>query len=367
MLTHARTDTARRRTRGLVAVVALLLVAAASVTACGDDGSTAQDVGASGSLSGSGATFPKVYYEESIIDFEDANPHATVTYAGGGSGKGRTDLQEQLVDFAGSDGLVKPADYGKFAGGEFLYIPTITAPITVAYNLKGVDGLRLTPEVVAKIFQRRITRWDDPEITADNPDAELSGDIFVVRRSDGSGTTENFTKFLDKAVGKGAGDVWTLGSGSTVEWPGDTLAGEGNGGVARVVKDTRGAIGYVDYSDAKATGLRFASVRNKAGRFVAPTLESATAAAATATVNPDLSYDPLWADGDDAYPIAAPTWILVYKQQHDAAKAELLKAYLRFLLTGAQDFATEIDYSPLPADLRDKALAQLDQIVVPTT
>jgi phosphate transport system substrate-binding protein len=367
----------RSTKRRLLGVLAVLLGLALVAAACGDDddsetSSTTAPAGdgtattppaeVSGTIDGSGATFPKAFYEEAILEFEDANSDATITYGGGGSGKGRTDLQEELVDFAGTDGLVKQEDYAKFKGGDFLYFPTVTAPITVSYNLDGVDELNLTPEVIAKIFQRQIKKWDDPAITADNPDAELSGDITVVHRSDGSGTTENFSKFLDKAVGKTAGGVWTLGSGSTIEWPGDTQAGEGNPGVAKIVKDTPGAIGYVDLSDARATKLKFAKVQNKAGEFLAPTLEGASAAAAGATVNADLTYDPLWADGADAYPIAAPTWILVYKAQDDPGKAALLKAFLTYVLTDGQDLATEIDYAPLPPTLRDKALAQLDLI-----
>jgi phosphate transport system substrate-binding protein len=374
----------RSTKRRLLGVLAIVLGLAVFAAACGDDDdstsssdTTAAPGGdtsttkagtdttlapASGTINGSGATFPKPFYDEAILEFEDANKDATVTYGGGGSGKGRTDLQEQLVDFAGSDGLVKQEDYAKFKGGEFLYFPTVTAPITVAYNLSGVDELKLTPEVIAKIFQRQIKTWDDPAIKADNPDAKLSGNITVAHRSDGSGTTENFTKFLNKAVGKDAGGIWTLGSGSTVEWPADTQAGEGNPGVAKIVKDTPGAIGYVDLSDAKATGLTFASIKNKAGKFLEPTLEGASAAAEGATINADLSYDPLWADGEDAYPIAAPTWILVYKKQTDPEKTALIKAFLTFIYTDGQDMANDLDYAQLPDVLKDKGLAQIDQI-----
>jgi phosphate transport system substrate-binding protein len=371
-----------RRFFGALAVVCGVAVIAA---ACGDDsgsqtGNTTQAPSQSGgngatttsgapvkgTIAGSGATFPKPFYDEMIIDFQDANPGATVTYAGGGSGKGRTDLQEQLVDFAGSDGVVNPADVPKYKGGAFLYFPTVTAPITVSYNLSGVDDLKLTPEVIAKIFQRQITSWDDPAIKADNPNAKLSGNIVVAHRSDGSGTTENFTKFLNKSVGPNGGNIWTLGSGSTVEWPADTQAGNGNGGVAQIIKDTPGAVGYVDLSDAKATSLSFAQVKNKAGTFLEPTLEGASAAAQGATINADLTYDPLWADGADAYPIAAPTWILVYQNQSDKTKAETTKAFLRFILTDGQDMANDLDYAQLPEALQQKAIAQLDQIVIPS-
>jgi phosphate transport system substrate-binding protein len=293
-----------------------------------------------------------------------------VAYAGGGSGKGRTDLQGQLVDWAGSDGLVKEADKGAYKGGAFLYFPTVTAPITVSYNLDGVDKLNLTPEVIAKIFQRQIKTWDDPAITADNASVKdkLKGNIIVAHRSDGSGTTENFTIFLDKAVGarSGGAAIWTLKSGSTVEWPADTQAGNGNQGVSQIVKDNKGAIGYIDLSDAKATpGIKQAAIKNKASKFVEPTLDGASAAAEGATVNADLSYDPLWADGEKAYPIAAPTWILAYVTQGDKAKGETLKAFLRYILTDGQKLAPTIDFAPLPKSLADKALAQLEKLQIP--
>ena len=326
---------------------------------------TAAKVDVTGTLSASGATFPKPFYEAAIADFKKAQPKATITYAGGGSGKGRTDLQSQVVDFAGSDGLVADADKAAYKGGAFLYFPTVVAPITVSYHLDGVDKLNLSPDTIAKIFQRQIKTWDDPAIVAENAGVKLSGNITVVHRSDGSGTTQNFTGFLNKAAGAAGSGVWTLKTGSTVEWPTDTQAGNANAGVAQIVKDTKGAIGYVDYSDAKASGLKFALVKNKAGKYVAATLDGASAAANGATVNADLSYDPLWADGDTTYPIAAPTWILVYVNQTDKVKGQTVKELLRFILTDGQKLATPNDYAPLPKALADKALAQLDKIQIP--
>ncbi|MEZ5264416.1 MAG: phosphate ABC transporter substrate-binding protein PstS [Acidimicrobiales bacterium] len=184
---------------------------------------------AEATLNASGATFPKAFYDEAIIEFADLQPNITINYAGGGSGKGRTDLQEQQVDFAGSDGLVKDEDRPNYKGGEFLYFPTVAAPITVSFNLDGVDELQLSADTIAKIFQAEITSWDDAAIKADNPDADLPATpITVARRSDGSGTTANFTKFLVAA----APDTWKLKSGSTVEWPANTQGAQGNAGVA---------------------------------------------------------------------------------------------------------------------------------------
>ncbi len=315
----------------------------------------------SATLNGSGATFPKVFYEEAIAGFKEEADQVTLTYGGGGSGKGRQDLADQVVDWAGTDGLVKDEDKPNYKGGEFLYVPTVAAPITVSYNLD-VEGMNLSPATIAGIFQRQIMTWNDPAIAAENPDADLPDTaITVAVRSDGSGTTENFTKFLVA----GAPDAWTLKSGSTVEWPADVQKGAGNGGVSTLVKGTPGAIGYVDLADADATGLSMANIKNKAGEFVEPTLEGASAALDGAKANPDLSYNPLWADGKDSYPITAPTWIIVYKNQTDKAKGEALKGFLTYVLTDGQDFANEVLYARLPDALQEKALAQIDSIVVP--
>ena len=249
-------------------LMALALVAALGLTAAacgGDDSSSSSATTAAGgatttakgtttteaqitaTLASSGATFPKPFYEEAISSFKKVQPGITQAYGAGGSGKGRQDLADGLVDWAGSDGLVPAADAPKFKGGAFLYFPTVAAPITVSYNLSGVTKLQLSPDTIAKIFQRQIKVWNDPAIAADNPNVKLPAtDIVVVHRSDGSGTTQNFTLFLVAA----SPTVWTLKSGSTVEWPADTQAGNGNAGVASIVKGANGAIGYVDLSDA---------------------------------------------------------------------------------------------------------------------
>ena len=313
-------------------------------------------------LNGSGATFPKAFYEASIDGFEERQSGVTVNYGGGGSGKGRTDLQGGLVDYAGTDGLVKDVDRPKFRG-DFIYVPTVAAPITVSYNLSGVADLTLDADVTAKIFSRQVTTWDDPALRALNPDAPLpSTSIVVAHRSDGSGTTENFTKYLAKA----APGPWTLKSGSTVEWPADTQAGNGNAGVAQIVKTQVGAIGYVDLADAKTQQLRFAKLVNKSGRAVVPSLEATTKALEGVELKPDLSYDPLDSSNPEAYPIAAPTWMLAYKTQPDRAKAEALKAFLSYLVGDGQKLAAENDYAALPASFTDRARAAISSLVVPS-
>jgi phosphate transport system substrate-binding protein len=338
---------------------------AESTTSAAESTTTVAMANLEATLNASGATFPKTFYEEAIASFTEANPGVTINYGGGGSGKGRQDLADQIVDWAGTDGTIKDADLPGFKGGDVLYFPTVVAPITVSYNVSGLDALQLSPATVAGIFQRTITNWNDPAIAADNTGATLPDKpITVVHRSDSSGTTGNFTKFLEKSVGKDAGGIWTLGTDSTVEWPADTQAGEGNSGVAQIVSSTDGAIGYVDLSDATDAGLTFASIQNKAGKFVEPTLEGASAAAAGAEIKDNLTFSAIWADGDASYPITAQTWIIAYKTQTDAAKADALKAFLTYVLTDGQTLAPTVNYAPLPADLATKALAQLDSFVV---
>jgi phosphate transport system substrate-binding protein len=318
-------------------------------------------------LNGSGSTFQKAYQEEAIVAFTKANPNVTINYGGGGSGKGRQDLADQVVELAGSDSAYKDADLAKNKGGEILYFPILLGPITVSYNLDGVESLQLSPETVAKIFQRDIKKWDDAAIAADNPGVKLPAtDIVVAHRSDGSGTTDNFTKYLDQTVGAaGGGTVWKLKSGSTVEWPADTQAGQGNAGVAQIVKATAGAVGYVDLSDAKASGLRFAAIKNQAGKFVAPTAEASSSAADGIEIKDNLLFSALNAKGDTAYPITYQSWVIVYAKQTDAAKGAALKAYLKYLLTDGQALLPGLDFAPLPKSLQEKALAQLDKIQLP--
>lgn len=342
--------------------VAVLLVPLLA-TACGGGGDSkgSGDSSLKATLNGSGSSFQNNLELAAIDAFTADNSGVTINYNSVGSGQGKTELASEVTDFAGTDSLVKPEEVAGFKGGELLYFPIASAPITVSYNLSGVN-LQLTPATLAKIFGRKVKTWDDPAIAADNPDVTLpSTAITVVHRADGSGTTSNFTKYLAAA----APDDWTLGAGDTVAWPTDTQAGQKNTGVAQVVKQTAGAIGYVDFSDATTAGLTFASIKNKAGKFVEPTLDGASAAVAGATVNDDLTYSPLDPDGADSYPITAPTWILTYVNQGNAAKAKALKAYLKFVLTDGQDLAKDNGFAPLPDDLASKAVAQLDKIVVP--
>jgi phosphate transport system substrate-binding protein len=371
-----REYTLRSSKRRLVWLVALLAAAGLVAGACGSDSDSSSDTTSSpstaggetsdvdfeslsGTLNGSGATFPSAFYEEAIGAFADVGPGLTVNYNAVGSGQGKKDLAAGTSDWAGSDSLVKDEEKATFKG-PFLYFPTVAAPITVSYNLDGVDELHLSPATLAKIFMGEITTWDDAAIAAENEGVELPSEaITVAVRADGSGTTSNFSKYLKAA----APEVFTLESGDTVAWPKAT-SGNGNSGVAQIVKDTAGAIGYVDLSDANATGLSFAAIQNKDGEYVLPTLEGASAALAGAEVKSDLSYSPLNASGAEAYPITAPTFVLVYTTYSDATMVTNIQGWLTYLLTDAQDLAADVDFAKLPDELREKALAQIDEIKV---
>lgn len=310
-----------------------------------------------GSLKASGATFPNAFYQKALDEFAKVAPDLDITYNSVGSGTGKKEFGSNLTDFAGTDSTVKDADGP--TKGSYLYIPTVAAPITVSYNLAGVAKLQLSSDTLVKIFATTIKKWNDPAIATDNPGVTLPDKaITVVHRSDGSGTTNNFTKYL-VAVG---GTNWTLGAGDTVAWPTTTQAGEKNTGVAQVIKQSDGTIGYVDFSDAKASNLVFAAIKNKDGQFVAASLEGATAALAGATIAEDLTYNPLNAPGATTYPITAPTYLLVKPSYSDAAKGKNVKAFVKWLLTDGQGFADGVGFSKLPADLQTKALAQLDKV-----
>ncbi len=312
-------------------------------------------------LNGSGSTFQQAFNEASIAGFTEKNSQVTINYAGGGSGKGRQDFSDEVVDFAGTDAPYSSEDAAAVQGGDFDYIPTVVGPITVSFNLEGIKKLNLSGPTLSKIFQREITTWDDDAIAKENPNADLpSTSITVARRSDSSGTTQNFTTFLTKSDPSG----WKLGASSTISWPADTQGGQGNSGVATIVSSTDGAIGYVDFSDAKAAGLTYASIKNQLGNYIPPTLKGASLAAGSVAINADLTFDPIWATGAKAYPITSPTWVLAYQNQSDKDKGTDLKAFLTYMLTKGQKLAPSVDYAPLPPSLTKMALQAVKAIQV---
>jgi phosphate transport system substrate-binding protein len=313
----------------------------------------------SGTLNGSGSTFQTVFQEAAISAYKSVAPNVTVNYGSGGSGKGRTDLASGVVNYAGSDSPIPSSETASFKGKTVLYFPVIIGPIALAYNLSGVTNLKLDPATIAGIFQGTITKWNASQIAADNPGVSLpSTTITAAVRSDSSGTTQNFTLFLKDAEPS----VWTLGSSSTIKWPTSARAGNGNPGVAQIVKSTPGAIGYVDYADAKASGLSMAEVKNSSGAYIAPSPSSASAAADGATIASNLTFAAAWAPGASSYPVTYQSWVLVYAAQPTANDAALLKGYIGYLLGAGQQLLPNLGYAPLPSSLDQKAVAQLSQI-----
>ncbi len=350
---------------GLVVVAVALAACSSSSSSSSSSTSTSTSAPASsaaalsGTLNGSGSTFQTVFQQSAISSFKAVDPGITVNYGSGGSGKGRTDLASGVVNFAGSDSPIPSSEVASFGGKKVLYFPVVIGPITMSYNLPGITSLKLTPTVIANIFQAKITKWNDPAIAAINPGVSLpSTPITLAVRSDSSGTTQNFTLFLMTAVPS----VWTLGSSSTIKWPATARAGDGNPGVAQIVKTTVGAIGYVDYADAKATGLTFASVENSSGDYIAPSPASASVSAAGVTVAPNLTFHAVWGSGAGAYPITYQSWVLVYAVQPNANDAALLKAYIGYLLGAGQKLLPTLGYAPLPTAIDTAAVAQLSQI-----
>lgn len=339
--------------------VAVSLSACSSSPSSPSGGSSPTAAALSGTLNGSGSTFQTVFQQAAISQFKTVQPGMTVNYGGGGSGKGRSDLASGVVNYAGSDSPIPSVETANFAGKTILYFPVVIGPITLSYNLQGVSNLKLDPTVIANIFQGKITTWNDPAITALNPGANLTNTpITTVVRSDSSGTTQNFSLFLQTAVPS----VWTLGSSSTINWPHSARAAQGNSGIAQVIKSTGGAIGYVDYADAKAAGLTYASVKNSSGNFIAPSTAGASASAAGVTVNPDLTFHAVWGPGAQAYPITYQSWVLVNAKQPTASDAKLLQAYIGYLLGDGQKLLPSLNYASLPASIDQMAKAQLSKI-----
>jgi phosphate transport system substrate-binding protein len=351
-----------------VAIASLVATACSSSDKSGSDTSAAK-AASSGSvdLTGAGATFPYPLYSKWFADYATATG-VRINYQSIGSGGGIRQLSEGTVDFGASDSPMKDEEIAK-AKGPVMHFPTVLGAVVVVYNLPGVaTGLKLSGGVVADIFAGRITKWNDPKLRAMNPGVNLPAtDILVVHRSDGSGTTFVFTDYLTTVS-----QAWASGPGrgKEVAWP-VGLGGKGNEGVAGQVKQTPGAIGYVELAYAKQNNLTFAAIQNSSGNFVAASPAGMTAAAAAAAeklpANTDYRLSIVNAAGADAYPISSFTWILVYEQQSDSVKSRKLKDFLRWAFTEGEKQAAALDYAPLPGTMASRLTARLDSIKVGTT
>jgi phosphate transport system substrate-binding protein len=317
-------------------------------------------------LTGAGASFPYPLYSRWFYEYAFVNAVPRINYQSIGSGGGIRQITEKNVDFAGSDAVLN--DEQKAAAPGLMMLPTVAGAVVLAYNVEGADGepletgLVLTPEVISGIFLGQITRWNDPQIAASNPDVQLpDAEIVVAHRSDGSGTSFIFTSYLSAVS-----EEWLsrVGAGTAVEWP-VGLGGKGNEGVAGIVKEQPGSIGYVELAYAVQNKLAYAYVQNQAGNVIEPGLESTTAASneAIADMPEDLGQVLVNAPGADSYPIAGYTFLLVYEDMQDCDKARELQKLITWAMSPEADaFAEELLYAPLGADVKALVQARVDAL-----
>jgi phosphate transport system substrate-binding protein len=318
-----------------------------------------------GTINGAGATFPAPVYTEWAARFKDQTG-TTVNYQAIGSGGGIAQFTAGTSEFGATDAAMKPEEEAAAKKkGDPVHVPTVLGAVTVSYNVSGVNkGLKLDGATVANIFLGKIKKWNDPGIAGANADAKLPDkDITVCHRSDESGTTKNFTQFLADYSPE-----WESGPGvdKTVKWPTGTGA-KGNDGVAGCVKQTDGAVGYVEQAYALQNDFTTAAVKNKAGNFIEPSLEATSAAGQGAKVPDDLKFSTINAPGDRTYPISAVTFLLVWRDMcqsgGNATQAKLIKGWLDYALGAGQEVAPELQYAPLPDPIRQKAQAKVDGLV----
>ena len=314
-------------------------------------------------LQGAGATFPNPLYQVWFETYTEAHANIQFNYQSIGSGGGITQITQQTVDFGASDAAMKDEEIAKLpAGSTMLHIPTALGAVVVTFNLPGVDKLQLDGANIADIFLGNVTKWNDPKIAANNAGVNLPDQsILVVHRSDGSGTTNAFTTYLDTVSPDWHSKV---GKGKEVKWPTGQGA-QGNDGVANGVKQTPGAVGYVELQYATQAGLTSAQVKNADGQFVAGSTDGVTAAAdaAAGTFPADFRQAPIInGAGATTYPIASYTYLLVYGDQKDKDKGRALVAFMAWALTDGQALEKDLGFAPLPSTVDAKALDELHKI-----
>ncbi|HLW35743.1 MAG TPA: phosphate ABC transporter substrate-binding protein PstS [Chthoniobacterales bacterium] len=309
-------------------------------------------------INGAGATFPYPIYSKWFDAYTKVDPSVRFNYQSIGSGGGQKQIMAQTVDFGASDGPMSDDNLSK-APGKLLHIPTVAGAVVMTYNLAGNPALKLDGPVIAGIYLGQIKKWNDPKLTALNPGVNLPDqEIVVAHRSDGSGTTFIFTDYLSKVSADWKSKV---GNNTSVNWP-TGIGGKGNEGVSGQVKQTPGAIGYVELIYAIQNKMPYADLKNADGGFVKATLESVTAAMATAQIPDDFRFSITNAPGKDAYPIAGATWLLVYAEQKDATKGKKLVEFLKWAVSKGEGMAKDLDYAPLPDSLQQRVLKRIDEI-----
>lgn len=322
--------------------------------------SLSQNVFADQLINGTGATFPYPLYSKWFSEYNKQNPQVKINYQSVGSGAGIKQLISKTVDFGASDAPMKE-DELKAAGAPVVHIPTVLGAVVVSYNVPGVTtSLNFSPELLTDIFLGKIKKWNDPKIATENAGVQLPETFITpVYRSDGSGTTSVFTDYLAKVS-----TDWStkVGAGKAVKWP-TGLGGKGNEGVAGVLKQTPGSIGYIEQVYAITNKLPVASIKNSSGKYVQPSLESVSAAAegALKTMPADYRVSITNASGANSYPISAFTYILVYKKLNQKSGKDFVN-FLKWSMGKGQSYAKDLAYAPLPKSLVQKVETTISQL-----
>jgi len=311
-------------------------------------------------LNGAGATFPYPMYSKWFSEYHKLHPDIQINYQSIGSGGGIRQVLAGTVDFGASDGPMTNEQLAE-TKTKILHVPTVLGAVVPAYNVPGVTTeIKFTPEALAGIFLGRVTSWNDPALTGANPGVNLPNQpIIVIHRSDGSGTTFIFTDYLSKVSPDWQSQV---GKNTSVKWP-VGLGGKGNEGVAGMIRQMQGAIGYIELIYAVQNKIPYGVVRNAAGNFVKASLDSVTAAAASVKNMPaDFRVSIANAPGKDAYPIASFTWLLIPAQSKDPAKGKIIADFLSWMVDDGQKMTTELTYAPLPENVAAKVKDEIKQV-----
>ena len=314
-------------------------------------------------LQGAGATFPAPLYTSWFETYSGANPNIKIDYQAIGSGGGIKGITDQTVDFGASDAAMKDEEIAALKPGvKILHVPTALGAVVVIYNVPDATAINLDADTIAGLFAGTITNWNDPKIAALNSGATLPDlPVTVVHRSDGSGTTNAFTTYLDTVNADWHANV---GAGKEVQWP-TGIGAQGNDGVAGGVKQTPGAVGYVELNYATQANIPSALVKNAAGKFVAGSTDGVTAAAesAVASFPADFRQAPIInGAGDTTYPIASYTYLLIPVDWSDLNKAQAMVSFTNWALTDGQSAEATLGYAPLPAEIQQKSIEELHQV-----
>lgn len=311
-------------------------------------------------INGAGSSFDNPAFTKWFEAYSSVDPNVHFNYQSVGSGAGQQQLLKQTVDFGASDAPMSDENMAK-SSDKILHVPVVAGGVALTYNLPGSPKLKLDSDIIANIYLGNIKNWNDPKIVALNPGASLPDlPIIPVHRSDGSGTTFIFSDYLSSV-----NPAWadTVGKGTAVKWPaGIGLGAKGSEGVAGQVRQISGAIGYVELAYADQNKMAYADVKNAAGNFVSPAPDSVSAALATAKIPDDFRFSMVNAPGDKAYPIAGPSWVLVYERQKNAETGKKLVAFLKWAVTDGQKLSPELDYAPLPEEVQQRELQLINTI-----